>query len=126
MASIKTNVGRKKLAKAHAGTAALPPIKHIAFGDGGVDKDYNPKTLTGEEIGLFHELIRKIAVKSFPNAYTARYSVVLNADTDDLVGKNINEACLVDADGDVVAIKTMTNKGMEEKTEIEFDYDARF
>lgn len=126
MSSIKTNVGRKKLAKAHAGTAALPPITHIAFGDGGVDNEHNPKSLIGEETRLFNELIRKPATISFPDYYTARYSVVLNADDDGLVGKNINEACLIDRDGDVVAIKTMTNKGMEEKTEIEFDYDARF
>lgn len=126
MASVKTNKGREKLAKAHSGTAALPAIAYVAFGDGGVDSFQSPKALTGAETALYHEVIRKAPVKTFHTAYTARYTVTLTAATDNLVGVNINEACLIDAAGDVVAIKTFTNKGMEQKTVLEFDYDAEF
>lgn len=126
MASIKTNVGRHKLAQAHAGTKALPAVTHIAFGSGGVDGNQVPKNLTGGETALFHEVIRKVPVQTFPDSYTSRYSTTINADTDSLVGTNINEACLIDSEGDLVAIKTFTNKGLDEQTVIDFDYDAKF
>ncbi|WP_432662449.1 phage tail protein [Wukongibacter baidiensis] len=129
MASIKTNIGREKLAQAHSGTKPLPQITHIAFGSGGtmlIENKYAPKELTGAETTLFNEVIRKEPVKSFPDIYTARYSATIDADVDGLVGIDINEACLIDEEGDIVAIKTFTNKGLEEKTIIDFDYDAKF
>ncbi|MGG3803178.1 hypothetical protein [Metabacillus fastidiosus] len=129
MASIRTFKGREKQAKAHNGTAALPPVVTVVFGSGGVDNAGNPRSLTGNEIGLFNEVSRKTGVqvtKSFPSPYTARYSCTLDADVDALIGKNINEAGLIDADGDLVAIKTFTNKGMETGITMEYDYDAEF
>ncbi|WDV47132.1 hypothetical protein PV797_05370 [Clostridiaceae bacterium M8S5] len=129
MASIKTNIGREKLAKAHSGTKALPEITHIAFGKGGTfltEERHAPKELTGAETTLFDEVIRKEPVKSFPDSYTARYTATIDADVDKLVGVDLNEACLIDTEGDMVAIKTFTNKGLEEKTVITFDYDAKF
>lgn len=129
MASVKTNKGREKLAKAHNGTAALPPVVTIVFGTGGVDGAANPRILTGVETTLFSEKIRKTGAqvkKTFPTPYTARYTCTLDADVDNLIGSNINEAGLIDAAGDLIAIKTFTNKGMETRTIIEFDYDAEF
>ena len=129
MASVKTNIGREKLAKAHSGIEELPGVTHIAFGDGGtklIENKHVPKELTGDEKGLFKGIIRKEVKKSFPDSYTARYSATVDADADDLVGVNLNEACLIDKDGDMVAMKTFSNKGLDEKTVIEFDYDAKF
>ena len=129
MPSVKTNKGREKLAKAHSGAAALPAIATMVFGVGGVDASGNPKALTGAETTLFSQVISKTGVKvtkSFPTLYTARYSCTLDADVDALIGRNINEAGLIDSAGDLIAIKTFTNKGMETKTIIEFDYDAEF
>lgn len=126
MASIKTNTGRHKLAQAHAGVKALPAITHVAFGSGGVDSNQAPKNLTGAETALFNQVISKAPTITFPDNYTARYSVTIDADADSLVGTSINEACLIDSEGDVVAIKTFTNKGLDELTVIDFDYDAKF
>lgn len=129
MANVKTNKGREKMAKAHNGTAALPAIVTMVFGTGGVDGAGNPRGLTGSETSLFTQVIQKTGAqvtKTFPNPYTARYTCTLDADVDSLIGRNINEAGLVDAAGDLIAIKTFTNKGMEARTIIEFDYDAEF
>ena len=57
--SVLTRVGREKLCKAHAGDISLPPITQIAFGDGGVDSDGNVISVTGEEVSLRNELMRK-------------------------------------------------------------------
>lgn len=126
MASIKTNKGREKMAKAHAGTAALPPIAYVAVGSGGVDSNLAPRTLTGAENVLFHEVIRKAPVQTFPTTYTSRYTIRVDAQADSLIGTNVNEAALIDSQGDVVALKTFTNKGLELGTVIDFDYDAEF
>ncbi|MFS1513033.1 phage tail protein [Chengkuizengella sp. SCS-71B] len=126
MASVKTNKGREKLAKAHAGNISLPKVTKIVFGTGGTDGNGTPKSLTGNESALFNQVISKNVTKSFPDNYTARYSVSINADADNLIGKNINEAGLIDADNHLVAMKTFTNKGLDTGTTIEFDYDAEF
>lgn len=124
MASIKTNKYREKLAKALAGTATLPAITRIGLGSGGVDVSSNPRALTGDETALFNPLVEKDAVITFPTPYTTRYTVTIDADSDNLVGVNINEAALRDAEGELAAIKTFTNKGLETGTVLEFDYDA--
>ncbi|KIL72557.1 phage tail protein [Bacillus badius] len=129
MASIKTNKGREKLAKAHNGTASLPAVVGMVFGTGGVDSNGKPRDLKGSETALFSKAIEKTGAqvtKTFPTPYTARYTCTLDADIDQLIGKDINEAGLVDAEGDLIAMKTFTNKGMETRMTIEFDYDAEF
>lgn len=123
MATIKTIKGRTKLAKAYLGISALPRATHIAVGDGGVDNQGNPKALTGNENSLNNELIRKAVVPTQPADTTARFSISLNAVTDGLVNKNINEAILLDSEGDVLAIKTFTNKGLDEETSFGIDFD---
>ena len=50
--------GREKLCKAHAGEIALPSIKWIAFGTGGVDENRQPLPVTGEEVALREEQYR--------------------------------------------------------------------
>ncbi|MFT4413179.1 hypothetical protein ACLM5H_04885 [Fredinandcohnia humi] len=126
MASVKTLVGRQKWAQAHAGAKALPPVVKIAFGSGGTNPDGSPKNLTGNEVALFNKLIEKAVAITYPVTTTARYTARVDADADNLVGKIINEACLIDSEGDVVAIKTFTNKGLDIGTVLEFDYDAEF
>lgn len=129
MASVKTNKGREKLAKAHNGTSALPAVVTMVFGSGGVDGSANPRSLTGAETQLFNQIMEKTGAqvtKTFPTPYTARYTCTLDADVDLLVGMDINEAGLIDAEGDLIAMKTFTNKGMDTRTIIEFDYDAEF
>jgi hypothetical protein len=125
MASVKTNKYREKLAKALAGTATLPKLVKIQLGTGGVDTvTGKPKTLTGTETALFNKVLEKVATVSFPTPYTCRLTISVDADLDGLVGQNINEAAVVDADGDLAAIKTFTNKGMDSGLVFDYHYDA--
>ena len=54
-----TETERRKICKAHAGDGTLPKIAKIAWGDGGVDDDGQPKAVTGKEVGLYNELLKK-------------------------------------------------------------------
>jgi len=125
LASVKTVKGREKMAKAHAGLATLPKITHIALGSGGVNGT-TPKGLTGNENSLFNEKIRKEIELIEVNSTTYRYVISVDADTDSLNGVNINEAGLFDEDGDLIAIKTFTNKGLESGVTIQFEYEVEY
>lgn len=75
-----TAAGRKKLCKAHGGDIALPPITQMAWGDQGVDEKGQPKQTTGNEIGLYGELLKKdIESHKYVNEgeTTARYTATL-------------------------------------------------
>lgn len=54
-----TAVGRRKLCMALAGDASLPVIARMAWGNGGVDESGQPLGATGNEIGLYNELLVK-------------------------------------------------------------------
>ncbi len=126
MATARTKVYREKLARAVAGLAPMPEITHIAIGTGGVDQQGKPKSLTGEETGLFQEVLRRTVTPSLPASTTVRYSLAVQADIDGLADKGINEVGIFDADGDLAAIKTTTTKNLESTDELEFDFDAIF
>lgn len=61
---------------------------------------------------------------TYPDETTARYTVTIPKDS--LVGKEINEAALVDSDGDLVAIKNMYSKKKDEGVSFTFEFDDEF
>ena len=123
--SITTNVAREKMAKARAGEASLPAIVQMAFGDGAVDVDGNPIAPSGSDATLKNELLRKdIDGYTFPVPTTGSYSCTLLKT--ELVGMNVNEIALVDSAGDLVAIKTFTNKSKDGDMEMVFQIDDEF
>lgn len=124
---IITIIGRRKLCKAHAGDIQLPAIVKIAWGDGGVTEDGMPKETSGNEIGLYNELLKKdITGHSYPveDETTCRYSGYL--DKGELTGKDISEMGLYDADGDLIAYRTFRRKGKDEDIPMSFDMDEIF
>ena len=60
-----TVVGRKKICMAHSGDASLPAIVKMAWGDGGVDENGVPKLATGNEIGLYNELLKRTSNRTY-------------------------------------------------------------
>ncbi|MCX4268528.1 MAG: hypothetical protein OSJ62_07660 [Lachnospiraceae bacterium] len=123
--SVLTRVGREKLCKAHAGDISLPPITQIAFGDGGVDSDGNVISVTGEEVSLRNELMRKdIDEHFFPERTTGRYCTRL--DKLDLAKQYISEMGLFDSEGDLVAYRTTIPKGKDDDESMIFDMDEIF
>lgn len=124
--SIITLARRINLAKITRGTIeTLPKITHIAFGDGGIGEDGQPlqpnelQTKLNNEIGRY-----EIASVENPVETTNRYFVTIPET--DLNGKNISEMALVDASGDLAAIKTFLSKGKDDDVIFTFGFDDEF
>ena len=106
-----TAIGRRKLCMAHAGDATLPPITKMAWGNGGIGDDGQPRGTTGNEIGLYSELlIKDIENHEYVNdeQTTCRYTATLEAG--ELDGEEISEMGLFDADGDLIIYRTFGRK----------------
>ena len=114
---------RAKLCRARAGDLQpLPPIVAMAFGDGGTDEDGEPIPPATEQTDLTHRLLTKnIESHSYPSSTTCKYKCTL--DPDELPNAFIDEIGLVDADGDIVAIRTFLKKGHDEGLEMTFTVD---
>ena len=109
-----TAVGRRKLCMALAGDASLPVIARMAWGNGGVDESGQPLGATGNEIGLYNELLVKdIESHEYTNTEqtTCRYAATLEAN--ELSGEEISEVGLYDAEGDLIAYRNFLRKGKD-------------
>lgn len=108
-----TNIGREKLCRAHAGDRSLPPLKYIAYGDGGMDSEGIPFVPTGEEVALRNELLRiEIAQHNYPVTTTCEYKSDL--DKKDLANIYISELGIFDEEGDLIVYKTFLEKGKDD------------
>ena len=124
--SVITRARRINLAKITRGAIeTIPKITHIAFGDGGVGEDGQPLQPNELQTELNNE-IGRYAVASVENPVetTNRYTVTIPES--DLNGKNINEMALVDAEGQLAAVKTVLNKGKDEDVKFTFEFDDEF
>ena len=125
--SVITKVRRVNLAKITRGAVTtIPKITHIAFGDGGVGEDGEPLQPNESDTALKNEIGRyEIDSVTNPDTETTnRYTVTIPEG--DLNGKNINEMALVDAEGNLCAIKTMRSKGKDEDVKFTFDFVDEF
>lgn len=104
----------------------LAVITHVAFGNGGVNESGEPLVPLETSDGPQQRNIVRYEVESvtYPAETTARYAVTIPKDA--MVGEEINEAALVDSDGDVVAIKTMYPKKKDEDVSFTFEFDDEF
>lgn len=125
LTSVTTNKAREKMVKARAGAISLPAITQMAFGKGGVDELGQVKKPSATQNTLHEELLRKnIESHSFPNVTTCRY--VCRLEKSELIDEDISEVALIDAEGDVVAIKNFKAKGKDEGLEMTFELDDEF
>ena len=124
--SVITRIRRIKLCQASSNPAKpLAPITHIAIGCGGVDAAGNPTPPGEEQTALNQKLAQyPIGGYTYPVETTVRYAVTIPAD--ELSGESINEAALVDADGDLAAIKTMFTKRKDAGVIFTFEFDDEF
>lgn len=124
--SVITRARRINLAKITSGAVeTIPPITHIAFGDGGLGEDGQPlqpnelQTQLNNEIGRY-----EIASVENPVETTNLYTVTIPES--DLNGKNINEMALVDAEGQLASVKTFLNKGKDADVQFTFKFEDEF
>ncbi len=109
-----TVTGRRKICMAHVGDAELPVITRMAWGNGGVDGEGQPIATTGNEIGLYNELLAKdIESHEYVNEErtTCRYTATL--EEGELSGEEISEMGLYDEEGDLIAYRTFLRKGKD-------------
>ncbi len=124
--TVITDRRRVKLCEATSGAASgIAAITHVAFGDQGVDSGGAVKPPAGSQTALVHEVGRyQIDGVAYPVPTTARYTVTIPKD--DLAGVNLSEAALVDADGELCAIRNMLPKGKDAGVEFIFTFDDEF
>lgn len=125
--TVITDYRREMLCKITSGAiTALPPVTHIAFGDGGTGDDGQPLDPAGTQEALNHEVGRYAldAKPVYPVSTTARYTATIPKA--DLPGVNISEAALVDGDGKLCAIRNMLPKGKDGDVEFIFTFDDEF
>lgn len=122
---IVTQKGREKMVKARAGDITLPPITHMAFGDGGTDENGVVITPTTLDSSLKHELLKaEIDSYTFISETTCRYTYRIKRT--ELGGKKINEVGLFDSEGDLVIVKAFSDKGKDADMEMIFEIDDKF
>lgn len=129
--TVITDIGRKKLCKAHAGDISLPKIAKMAFGDGGVNAQGEEIRPTGKETSLYSELVTKDLVRHAcrdgedgSEETTCEYCGCLEAG--ECTGKYISEIGLVDEEGDLIAIRTFLPMGKTEDIPLMFNMDEIF
>ena len=117
---------RINLAKITRGAVeAIPKITHIAFGDGGNGEDGQPLAPQETQQALHNEVKRyEIDSVATPVDTTNRYTVTIPET--DLVGKNLSEMALIDADGVFAAVKNFLPKGKDEDVRFTFEFDDEF
>lgn len=124
--SIVTNIGKSKMVKARAGMLEnLPVIAGMAFGDGASD-GITIRAPLSTDTNLQNELLRQnIDSKELQSdGISVLYKCTLETDT--LAGENINEIGLYDSEGDIIAIKSFSNKGKDGDMKMTFSIVDEF
>ncbi|MBQ8913913.1 MAG: phage tail protein [Lachnospiraceae bacterium] len=123
--AVVTNTAKTKMVKARAGLASLPAIVGMAFGDGAVTGS-TIRTPLATDTALQHQLLRQVIDSATlqQDNISVLYACTLAKAT--LAGENINEIALYDSDGDLVCIKSFSNKGKDSDMEMEFSILDKF
>ncbi|MTV47772.1 phage tail protein [Heliobacillus mobilis] len=124
--SVTTNAARAKFAQAHGGSAALPAITQIGWGNGGhnpaTSEPIAPDPAATQVPGEF--LVKNIDGHSFPVATTLRITGSLGLTEGN--GQNVSAVGLYDSAGTLVALKTFRPKAKDDETVMEIDWDEEF
>lgn len=123
--SVVTLYRRKILTQITSGAiTALPKITHLAFGSGGLNGGA-PLTPSETQTELNAEFCRyPIDNVTYPIETTARYSVTIPKGEQE--GKMFNEIGLIDAEGNLCAVKTMYTKQKDGDVKFTFEFDDEF
>lgn len=107
--AVTTEVAKKKILLARAGVQLLPKIAKMAFGTGGVDADGSVLEVGEKQQELNAEALRK-EIDGYEIISDTKIQYKCTLKEEELVGQQLSELALVDADGDLVAIKNFAVK----------------
>lgn len=120
--AITTPAAKRKMLLARAGKQALPPISQMVFGTGGITDTREVIEPEEGQQELRTEIYRKdIENVEVINDTQIRYCCTL--EENELVGEDISELALADAEGDLVVIKNFKAKGKDEYFTMTFKID---
>lgn len=121
-----TKLAREKLAKAHAGESALPPIVEIGFGTGGHDVITGDPTEPSDEVNIVSDEVLRKAIEgySFPVDTTLR--ILGELDYAEANGEGISAIGLYDDDGDLVALKHTIPRIKTADMKLVIEWDEQF
>lgn len=123
--AITVDAYRKRIAKHMSDNSTLSPIASMAFGDGGHNADLTPKSPSAAATALAHEVLRKpLAAITQEDAFSTTGKGVIDAS--ELIGVRISEAALIDANGQIVGLKTFAPKLKESDERYEISIKLRF
>lgn len=124
--SVITLYRRKNLARITSGElTALPKITHIVLGSGGVEESGEIKTPSENQTALVAELQRyEVGPVEHPVETTSRYTITVPEG--ELAGAAISEIGLLDADGQLCAVRNCSPKGKDADEEFTFTFDDEF
>lgn len=124
--SVITKFRREQLAKVTSGAiTTLAKIAFIALGDSGADEEGTPISPSEQQTALVNEIGRyPVAAPVFPVSTTARYQITVPEN--ELVGKKISELGLLDANGQLVAVRNCSPKIKDADEEFTFVFDDEF
>lgn len=126
--NVVTQYRRKLLAQITSGAVtAIPKIKFIAVGTGGLNADGTPKVPVATQAALEHELKQfDVGEPTFPVDTTARYTVDIQETDADIDGQYLSEFALVDEAGKICAIRNTMKKGKAAGEQITIKMDDVF
>lgn len=116
---------RKKLADACETAAAMPLVKWMAIGNGAEDETGTVIELTGNEVALHNELLRK-ELEIVNRVDDLQIDYDCNLTMDELSESRINEIALFDTDGDPVAIKVFEGREKKQGMEMTFRMSLKY
>nr|DAF90841.1 MAG TPA: tail-collar fiber protein [Myoviridae sp. ctZhz2]DAI71758.1 MAG TPA: tail-collar fiber protein [Caudoviricetes sp.] len=116
---------REKIAAHLAGKGTLKPIRFMAFGVGGHDSDGNPIMPAEGQTALKDERLRKeLSVITQEDTLSVTGTGVI--EKAEMVDMALSEAGLLDADGELVAVKNFAPKIKEADERYECSMLVRF
>ena len=123
--AVVVNTYRQRIAARMAGGAQLAPVAYMAFGDGGHNADLTPKAPSARATALNHEILRKpLAAITQEDLYSVTGKSAVEAN--EVVGAGISEAALIDANGQLVGLKTFAPKFTANDERYEISIKPRF
>lgn len=123
--AVTSNAFRQRIAKHMANSSPLPPIAYMVFGSGGHDAQNKAKPANPDATGLTKQLLKKpLAVITQEDGFSVTGRGVI--EENELVGAVISEAALLDADNQIIGIKTFAPKFKEGRERYEIEIKLRF
>lgn len=123
--AVVTDYWRERLAEHCVGGRALPRITHMAFGDGG-HVGNTAKPAPANRTALYNERLRVQIISQSRPSPTEALSIAELSAASAPAGMVFSEAGLIDADGGLVAYRTMSPKVIDRGEVYEVRIQPRF